>query len=103
VRRLDRHVSRLCAWHRRRKASRGSNQKALLRPHGTLLCCSERPRTTIGRCTLRTVLPATPFRPYVSQKPHFIQFSIIHLDDRRYLNACSDVDECAERLYLYIL
>src|SRR5215510_11506402 len=78
-------------------------RKPFFVPMGHSSCCSERPRTTIGRCTLRTVLPAAPFRPYVSQKQHFIQFSIIHLDDRRYLNACSDMGECAERLYLYIL
>src|SRR5215475_13230202 len=78
-------------------------RKPFFVPMGHSSCCSERPRTTIGRCTLRTVLPAAPFRPYVSQKPHFFQLFLIHLDDRRYPNACSDVDECAERLYLHML
>src|SRR5258706_7994642 len=62
-------------------------------------CCSECPRTAIAGCTLRTVLPPNPFRSYVSKKSHFFQFFLVHLDDRRYLNACSDVNECAERLY----
>src|SRR5262249_21688030 len=80
ARRLDRHVSRLCTRHRsrRRKTSRRSNQKAPL-PHRTLLmCCSECPRTSIGGCTLRIVLPPVPFLPYVSKTTHILTTFGLH-------------------------
>src|SRR5437762_983648 len=51
-------------------------------PMGHSSCCSDRSRTSIGRCTLRTVLPPNPFCPYVSKTTQIL--TIFHRHDSSY-------------------